>query len=309
MDEKTLKARYPNAKGTYPEFKICCMECNDTRFRLGFNVLKEVGHCFNCGFKVGPSQFKELLGGEFGSYSRNDFESAEEELTSLSAPKPPPELARELVVPGFKMSQVRSTVSGYYHNMYWRTDNYLRYRGFDPVELADLYKLIIPEESFFSGPRLVIPTFESGQMVFYQARSLNNSVPKYLNPPKNFGGVGKNNFVFNLDAVDPNDELIICEGVFSAMATGTSAVAVFGKEISQAQRVKILRRGFTKAVILFDPGAIKSAVKAGNSLRDALEVRVADLQKGDPNEVEPDYLSYTLAKARPLEDLCLLGLD
>lgn len=309
MDEKTLKTRFPNAKGSYPEFKICCNQCDDKRFRLGFNVLKEVGHCFNCGYRIGPHKFKEFLGQEFGDYSKNDIDSVismiNEENIRLQGITP---WDKKLEFPGIKMTLAPGQKNPYYLALFERACTYLEDRGFYALGVADHYGLILPEEGFFSTPRLVIPTFEKGRMVFYQARALGDSMPKYLNPPKKLGPVGKNNFVFNLDRVDPSQDLIICEGVFSAMAAGPQAVAVFGKEISATQRLKILGCGAKRATILFDPGAMSSALKAGNSLRGALEIRVANLELGDPNEVSASYLADILASAVLLEENDLLAL-
>lgn len=308
MDESLFKKRFPNAKGHYPEYKICCTECDDARYRLGFNIVKQVAHCFNCGFKIGPGRFQAFIGQEFGSYSKNDFASAESALDDLSYTSPTQQDFYPHVVPGIAMHSAKHTQAPWYKNLYALAHAYLGSRGFDPVLIAQRYQLLLPEERFFTNARLVIPTFEAGRMVFYQARTLTDAVPKYLNPPKKLGGIGKNNFVFNLDAVQPQHEIIICEGVFSAIAAGTQAVAVFGKEIGQAQRLKILQSGATRVVILFDPGALKSAAKAANFLRDALEVRVANLELGDPNEVDPSYLKKIIDNAVSVEDMELLGI-
>lgn len=298
-----LKKKFPNAKGSYPEFKVCCTECGDKRYRLGLNVLKEVGHCFNCGFRVGPREFKAYLGEEFAGYSRNDLEGLFQELEGFVPEAFKPSPGTPISMPGARLADLFKEPESGYEELAALACDYLAGRNFDPETVAERYGLIIPEPGFFSGPRLVLPIFEKGALVSYQARSLVGATPKYLNPPKKLGGHGKSNFVFNLDEVDVEQEIIICEGIFSAMAAGSQAVAVLGKELSPAQRQKFLLRGVTRALILFDPGALNWALKAGNLLRDALEVRIANLEEGDPNEVSPDHLQMVMADAAPLDSL------
>ena len=51
MDAKSLEDQIRNdyeVLGRYPELRICCPQCDETRFRFGINVQKKVGHCLNC---------------------------------------------------------------------------------------------------------------------------------------------------------------------------------------------------------------------------------------------------------------------
>ena len=66
--------------------------------------------------------------------------------------------------------------------------------------------------------RVIIPYFENGEFVYFQARSLEKEAKlRYINPV----GIDTKEFVFNID--DINDELIICEGPFDAMSMDEQA--------------------------------------------------------------------------------------
>ena len=66
--------------------------------------------------------------------------------------------------------------------------------------------------------RVIIPYFENGEFVYFQARSLEKEAKlRYVNPV----GIDTKEFVFNID--DINDELIICEGPFDAMSMDEQA--------------------------------------------------------------------------------------
>lgn len=305
-----VRRKFGQLRGSFPEFVVCCPFCNDRRWRFGINVAKQLAHCFNCDERLSPSRLQELLGLR-EVFDATDFDVLEAELEALGEsefsegfpdrPRADPTLLR-----GLLFSDVDESSDLYYTTIKQLTWQHLESRGFDPDKVAADYRLMAPSPETFKNPRVILPIYENGAAVFYQARSLDQGQPKYLNPRKE-ALQGKANYVFNLDRVDPASEVLICEGIFSAIAAGPQAVAVLGKTISLTQLFKLLSRGVDRATILFDPGAELQAFEASNLLRGALDVKVAFLESGDPNEVDPDYLAAVVQSAQPIDSFDFLG--
>lgn len=310
MDRKTTKLlkefkdKHLEARGKYPEYTICCTRCTDTRYRLGINFKKKVGHCFNCGYTIHPYNFLEELG--IGTIPKHITDARELIDAFIDKLKPNEDLVQPPKAIKFNgvMLWDWDTDEEEYGKIAEMAYAYLIKRGFESVCRRRTFPIMIPAKGVFRTPRLVLPIFEKGELVSYQARALDNAVPKYLNPPKILGvASSKSNLVYNLDAVDKDNPIVICEGIFSAMAVGQQAVAVLGKEISQQQVFKILSAGITEAVIMFDPGAEKWAIKAAKMFDGLLDVRVAFLEDGDPNEVSQEYILEKILESRKLENL------
>lgn len=171
--------------------------------------------------------------------------------------------------------------------------NYLIHRGLTPDKIAALG---IREgvnrygETFqiggvshigrdYSG-RILVPSLrKDGLISFYVARDyIGDKMAKYLNPPKSI--VAASEDVWNLDVVE-SDSVIICEGVFTAIAASPykmNAVATYGKSIAQkssndsvrvtCQGEKLLNKRFKNYYICYDADARTEAIKSCDYLYD-----------------------------------------
>lgn len=291
------------AEGDYPEVRIDCPFCTDNRKRFGINLKRFIAHCFNCGERLGPYAVRKLLGFE-EKKERACLEDLEKELEELSSQ---PRGEADFFNPSYPrvsgiyfweyVSDPKKFSS--YREVFECSIDFLASRGFKAT-VAEKYEFILPSKNFFKTKRLILPVFESGELVYYQARALDSTKPKYINP-KNTECVGKSNCVFNLDRAAEFESIVICEGIFSAISAGENAVAVFGKELSQRQAVKIFLKGVRKATILFDPGTEKESIKAAEVLSRRLDVRIAELKGGDPNEVSQEAVSEAINTAKIYE--------
>jgi 5S rRNA maturation endonuclease (ribonuclease M5) len=137
---------------------------------------------------------------------------------------------------------------------------------------------------------IVIPVTEDGSDVAWQCRLLydpdsveESMVPymgwrydeakgRFLKPPKYFTmpGFDKGLKLFNRDNAKRFPFVVVTEGAFDAMSVGVSAVAAFGKGLTDAQ-VSLLRE-WPAVVLLLDPDA------AGE--QDALERRLTGRTPG-----------------------------
>lgn len=120
--------------------------------------------------------------------------------------------------------------------------------------------------------RILVPSKDSrtGLVSFFVARDYTGKAArKYLNPPSSVGYASEN--VWNLDVASKvSPTVIICEGVFTAIAAGRgkyNAVATYGKSIKPSsnssspglsQGEKLLKAGFSTYIVAYDTDALSS---------------------------------------------------
>ena len=127
-----------------------------------------------------------------------------------------------------------------------------------------------------------------GRISFYVGRDYIGDKPaKYMNPPKELGAASED--VWNLDMIE-SDSVIICEGVFTAIAASPfklNAVATYGKSISKvssndsgtivtSQGEKLLNKKFKNYYIAYDADAHKEAIQSCDYLYDTRIEYVSD---------------------------------
>jgi hypothetical protein len=119
--------------------------------------------------------------------------------------------------------------------------------------------------------RLIIPVEGS----YWQARSIEKWLePKYVNP-----GIPADSYIFNSGALESYDEVVICEGCFSAMAVGTNAVAILGKEIPTKKLARLADSSVKNFIVALDYGANQwSTTLADKLLRYGKQVTVWNFQ-------------------------------
>ena len=91
--------------------------------------------------------------------------------------------------------------------------------------------------------RIIIPSYDSdGQLNFSVGRDFYNSKMKYKNSPTPKDVIGFDLFV-NWD-----EPIILCEGVFDAIAIKRNAIPLFGKTIQSKLEKEIYKQGVKKIV-------------------------------------------------------------
>lgn len=135
--------------------------------------------------------------------------------------------------------------------------------------------------------RIIIPSYDqNNQLNFYVARAFNRSYAKYKNPE-----VSKDIIVFE-NLINWNQPIIICEGVFDAMAIRRNAVPILGKNISKALLKKIVSSKVKEIYIALDRDALKKAVKfCEQFISMGKKVYLVDMEEKDPSEM--GFQSFT----------------
>ncbi len=160
-------------------------------------------------------------------------------------------------------------------------------------KLAKRYKLCWTEVSYIDVPkdpptlmnmsyRIIIPSYENGQLVYYQARDYSKKTDlRYKNPPKEIQR--KNIIVPFYDLLIPNEILFISEGPWEAIQYG--GTYMLGPGLSDAQIYKIKKKS-PKAIYIIpdnDETARRKLSKNVSLLRSYMDIPIYIVKwwKGD----------------------------
>jgi len=145
--------------------------------------------------------------------------------------------------------------------------------------------------------RIIIPSYDqNNQLNFYVARSFNRSYAKYKNPE-----ASKDIIVFE-NLINWNQPIIICEGVFDAMAIRRNAIPILGKNISKSLLKKIVLSKVKEIYIALDRDALKKAVKfCEQFISMGKKVYLVDMDEKDPSEMGFQLFTNHIQDAEELD--------
>ena len=102
---------------------------------------------------------------------------------------------------------------------------------------------------------------------------------KYKNPP-----VSKNVIGFDL-FINWDEPIVLCEGVFDAIAIKRNAIPLFGKTVPKILMKKIYEKCVSTIYILLDRDALKDSIKMiDDFMKNGINVYFVDLEEGDPSD-------------------------
>ena len=136
------------------------------------------------------------------------------------------------------------------------------------------------EEGMYSN-RVIVPSYNSdGELNYFVGRDIYEGGFKYKNPP-----VSKDVIGFDL-FINWNEPIILCEGVFDAIAIKRNAIPLFGKTIPKSLKKKIYEKKVKEIYILLDRDAISDAIKITNDLmKNGINVYFVSLSEEDPSDM------------------------
>jgi len=119
-----------------------------------------------------------------------------------------------------------------------------------------------------------------GVLNYFVGRDFYKSNMKYKNPP-----IQKDIIGFDL-YVDWNQPIILCEGVFDAMAIKNNSIPLFGKTILPKLYKKIVEKRVSHVTICLDDDAFNDALKiASNFMDNGIQVNFVKLKGNDPSDL------------------------
>ena len=144
---------------------------------------------------------------------------------------------------------------------------------------------------------IIIPTYDAdGRLNYFTARSFEKEpYVKYRNPS------ASRDIVPNEHLINWNVPVILCEGLFDAMAIKRNAIPLLGKNIQSSLMKKIVTSVVDKIYIALDRDAIKQALKFCERLMaEGKEVYLVDLQDKDPSEMGFENFTRLIQNTVPL---------
>jgi DNA primase len=144
---------------------------------------------------------------------------------------------------------------------------------------------------------IIIPTYDAdGRLNYFTARSFEKEpYVKYRNPS------ASRDVVPNEHLINWNVPVILCEGLFDAIAIKRNAIPLLGKNIQSNLMKKIVTSVVDKIYIALDRDAIKQALKFCERLMaEGKEVYLVDMQDKDPSEMGFENFTKLIQKTVPL---------
>mgnify|MGYP003336090146 CR=1 FL=1 len=164
--------------------------------------------------------------------------------------------------------------------------HYLKNRGITKEDIIK-YNIGFCEFGIFAN-MIIIPSYDSkGNLNYFTARNFDkNSTVKYRNPDVSRDIIGLEHFI------NWNVPLILCEGMFDAIAIKRNAIPLLGKTIQKSLMKRILNSSVQKIYIALDKDAVKQALNFCEILmNEGKEVYLVDLKEKDPSEM--GFVNFT----------------
>ena len=162
------------------------------------------------------------------------------------------------------------------------------------------------EEGVYNN-RIIIPSYDcNGELNYFVGRDIYSGGMKYKNPP-----VSKNVIGFDL-FINWDEPIVLCEGVFDAMAIKRNAIPLFGKTVPKLLMKKIYEKLVKSIYILLDRDAIKDSIKMIDGfMKNGIDVYFVNLKEGDPSDVgfEKTINLIKEAKQTSFSDLMRMRLN
>ena len=170
--------------------------------------------------------------------------------------------------------------------------SYLYKRGITDADILK-YDIGYCDSGLYSN-RIIIPSYDSdGKLNFFVGRDFYNGKMKYRNSPTSKDIIGFDLFI-NWD-----EPIILCEGVFDAMAFRRNAIPLFGKTIMDTLMKKIIEFRVKTIYLGLDNDAIQDAVKITETfINNGIEVRMMNFKEKDPSETGFSNLLYLIDRTK-----------
>jgi len=154
------------------------------------------------------------------------------------------------------------------------------------------------------GGRVIIPSYsESNQLNFFVARTYDGNYYKYKNPE------ASKDIIFFENLINWSQPIILCEGVFDAIAIRRNAIPILGKSISTSLYKKIITSPLQDIYVALDTDARERALQiAEKFLNEGKRIFLIDLTDKDPSQMGFKAFTELIQQANEL-DLSSLMLN
>ena len=170
--------------------------------------------------------------------------------------------------------------------------NFLYSRGLSDVDILR-YNIGYCLEGIYQN-RIIIPSYDGdGVLNYFVGRDFYKGGMKYKNPPTSKDIVG-----FDL-YINWNEPIVLCEGVFDAIAIKSNAIPLFGKTILPTLYTKIVENRVKYIFISLDEDALTDSLKMISKFHDlGIEVNFVNLQGQDPGELGYSKMIHQISTSK-----------
>ena len=279
-----------------------CPICKHKNAKLMVNVKTGNYNCFTCHPKTtgkSPVSLLKKIGSpseaiiEMKGYFINDTTliKAEEEVKLVHLPKE----FINLIDTSDTCLEKRQAVT------------YLKKRGVSSIDIVK-YNIGYCKTGRYRN-KVIIPSYNSnGRLNYFIARSFEKEPKLKIDSPE----CKKSELIGFEYYINWNTPVILCEGIFDAMAIKRNAIPLFGKTISKALMIKLLQSDVETVYLALDDDAIRESIDHAQKLLDlGKEVYIIKLEGKDPSELGFENMISCLQSAKPLTatDLLLLKMQ
>lgn len=254
-----------------------CPFCNHYKRKLELNLETFNYHCWTCTPKKGGKNFYFL----FKSLTNVDNVQLEKikEYTNtpnyikkkISSDSSSLNLPKEFKSMNYSWNDIE----------YKHANVFLKKRKITDLDIKKYNIGYCPDGEY--GGRIIIPSYdESNQLNYFVSRSFFNDNLKYKNPK-----VSKNIIAFE-SHINYNYPIVLCEGVFDAIALRRNAIPLLGKMLNPLLKSKLDLHKVSEIYISLDNDAREDAVKMANELMsfdESRKIYLLNLDKKDPSEI------------------------
>jgi DNA primase len=279
-----------------------CPICKHKNAKLMVNVKTGNYNCFTCHPKTtgkSPVSLLKKIGSpseaiiEMKGYFVNDTTliKAEEEVKLVHLPKE----FINLIDTSDTCLEKRQAVT------------YLKKRGVSSIDIVK-YNIGYCKTGRYRN-KVIIPSYNyNGRLNYFIARSFEKEPKLKIDSPE----CKKSELIGFEYYINWNTPVILCEGIFDAMAIKRNAIPLFGKTISKALMIKLLQSDVETVYLALDDDAIRESIDHAQKLLDlGKEVYIIKLEGKDPSELGFENMISCLQSAKPLTatDLLLLKMQ
>jgi len=145
---------------------------------------------------------------------------------------------------------------------------------------------------------VVIPSYDkNGQVNYFISRSFEKDPGRKYNAPS----CNKNALIGLEYYINWKVPVILCEGIFDAIALKRNAIPLFGKTIPKALMLKLVESEIKTVYLALDKDALKEAINYAQQLLNlGKDVYLIDLQGKDPSEIGFENMTKQLHTAKQL---------
>lgn len=286
----------PHKSYAKSEYYYSCPFCHHYNPKLAVNLQKKKWHCWKCGKQGGTllSLFRRLDVTKEQMHQLRTLLEDEIPTAKLDLGEKIPLVLPSEFIPLSEPSKLLERTKAL---------AYLTKRGITEDDIL-LHNIGYCPEGMYKH-RLIIPSYdESGSLNFFVGRDYHGfSYLKYMNPPVSKNIVGFENHI-NWDY-----PIVICEGVFDAMAIKRNAVPQLGTHLPKKLQKRILQQGVKEVYLALDDDALKDTIRiAERFMKEGLTVYLVDLDGHDPSEMGFLEMQHRIKNATKLKFVDLVQL-